>query len=219
MAGGYYDQLHDDSPREIRLLEKREGDLILLFYQFMATYKELHPKINKPRYLWHIGYYDGPTSGVCDKVLLETDGKEIFDLIVYSSLVLGFSYPVLVAIRWAMSLVQEKRRYYFELVDEVWTTLPPDEDDPDDDGEPVEVRDRYFLVRKLKPEAISELEEQLSLFQKYVGNNTTYYYDDEGKFADTPERFLYPREEWTGFYGALKKPIDLSGKIVAWFCY
>lgn len=92
-------------------------------------------------------------------------------------------------------------KHYFQLFDEVYEEYSSDsENDWLFEGEdlgPYLVR--HYHIRKLDPIAISRLEARNNLFLKYVGNNSNYYYDDQGKPL-IRERDVKPTELHRYFY-------------------
>ena len=153
----------------------------------LSEIKEKYPRVDRPKYLWSIGYFDGPLNGVCE----------------YAN-----------------------HKHYFEMIDEIWEQLSDDSDDNDSSVDQIGLENsdsadnlfymRYFVIRELSPEELAKLEANHDLFQKHVGNNSTYFYDETGKPISV-ERELNPREEWSLFYDAPKEKVHPNGKIVAWY--
>lgn len=129
------------------------------------TYQGIRGYLKNINLLWHIGYYDGPISGVA-----ELDGYKVyFEQMNISKYSLGkHEQP------------NKTQNSYAELMSEYWFSYYfPEIDKPewnDEEGEPGCDYDiiRFYYAYDISDNAMFCLVKQQELFEKYVGRHNLY---------------------------------------------
>ena len=151
----------------------------------MKTISELKEESNgQTRFLFHIGYHDGPLTGI-----MLFNGEKVY-----------FSHEddVYEKITFTEEEIQEIKEKYKEL-----GLGEPEDDDIDDYN-----FHRYFKIYRLPEEILNDIEYEHSLFEKYVGTHTNYYYGNTCELKTTRTQ-----DEWKKFYDRTDKKntnIDVS---------
>lgn len=165
-----------------------------------------HPQLDHQeiKYKWHVGYHDGPLSGIC-----EYRGQRYW-FTMCDAFTDTYSE---VGIKW----YNAKTRYLITTEDELDNGL---NNNPQLETEWYEYWSllglnswrRRYIVQELSPEQLQDEEYWHALFRQYVGNHTDY--------EENVPRRLQPQSERQKFYSLEKerKKQDYSqNKIIGWY--